>query len=81
MDVLHLVNTHDKLLAFDFFTLKPIPHIPIIFLARGDASRAETMSIVVGRDFKPNRFIKFDIDDGAVYILNQETSCHFSHRI
>ncbi|WMV22685.1 hypothetical protein MTR67_016070, partial [Solanum verrucosum] len=59
-----LVNTHIKFLAFDFLTLKPIPHESIIFSRKGrHLSRAEIMSIVVSRDFKSNRFIKFDIDD------------------
>ncbi|KAG5582606.1 hypothetical protein H5410_053233 [Solanum commersonii] len=82
MDVLQLVNTHVKLLAFDFLTLKQIPHEPAIFSCKGRRLlHAETMGIIVNRYFKPNRFIKFDIDDGTSYILNRETSCHFSRRI
>lgn len=86
MDALQLVNTHVKLLAFDFLTLKPIPHEPTVFSRKGRRlSRAETVGIVVTRDFKPNRFIKFDIDDGTGCIpcilwLNQESSHHFSRR-
>ncbi|KAK4372065.1 hypothetical protein RND71_007449 [Anisodus tanguticus] len=86
MDALQLLNTHVKLLAFDFLTLKPIPHEPTSFCRKGKRlSRAETVGIVVSRDFKPNRFLKFDIDDGTgcipcVLWLNQETSRHFSRR-
>ncbi|KAH0730841.1 CST complex subunit STN1 [Solanum tuberosum] len=86
MDALQLVNTHVKLLAFDFLTLKPIPHESTIFFRKGRRlSRAETVGIVVSRDFKPNRFIKFDIDDGTGCIpcilwLNHESSHHFSRR-
>ncbi|KAG5600249.1 hypothetical protein H5410_031619 [Solanum commersonii] len=55
MDVLQLVNLYVKLLAFDFLTLKPIAHVPIIFSHKGrHLSRTETMNI------------KFDIDDGFV---------------
>ncbi|XP_049409189.1 CST complex subunit STN1 [Solanum stenotomum] len=80
MDALQLVNTHVKLLAFDFLTLKPIPHESTIFFRKGRRlSRAETVGMVVSRDFKPNRFIKFDIDDGTGCIpcilwLNHESS-------
>ncbi|WMV29189.1 hypothetical protein MTR67_022574 [Solanum verrucosum] len=87
MFVLQLVNTHIKFLAFDFLTLKPIPHESTNFSLKGrHLSCTKTMSIVVSRDFKPNRFIKLDIDDGTSCIpcilwINQETSRHFSHRI
>ncbi|CAN4110255.1 unnamed protein product [Withania somnifera] len=82
----HLLNTYVKLLAFDFLTLKPIPHDSSAFSRKGrHLSRAETLGIVVTRDFKPNKFLKFDIDDGTGCIpcilwLNQETSHHFSRR-
>ncbi|KAM3323506.1 CST complex subunit STN1 [Capsicum chacoense] len=86
MDAPNLVNIHVKLLAFDFLTLKPIPLDPTSFSRKGKRlSRAETVGIVVTRDFKPNRFLKFDIDDGTGCIpcilwLNQENSPHFSRR-
>ncbi|KAG5625152.1 hypothetical protein H5410_010370, partial [Solanum commersonii] len=52
-------SLHVKLLAFDFLTLKPIPHVPINFSRKGRyLSRTKTMSI------------KFDIDDSVSYILN-----------
>ncbi|KAK4723013.1 hypothetical protein R3W88_013246 [Solanum pinnatisectum] len=87
MDLLQLVNTHIKFLAFDFLTLKPIPHESTIFSRkRRHISRAWTMGIVVNRDFKPNRYIKFDIDDGndcipSILWINQKTSRHFCRRI
>ncbi|KAK4739461.1 hypothetical protein R3W88_003158 [Solanum pinnatisectum] len=66
MDVLQLVNTHINFLAFDSLTLKPIPHESTNFPHRGrHLLRAETMGIVVSRNFKPNRFIEFDIDNGT----------------
>ncbi|WMV34046.1 hypothetical protein MTR67_027431, partial [Solanum verrucosum] len=81
---LQLVNAHNKFLVFDFLTLKLIPHESTISSRKErHLSRAETMAIVVSRDFKHNRFIRFDIDDGTCFIpyilwINQETSCHFS---
>ncbi|WMV19766.1 hypothetical protein MTR67_013151 [Solanum verrucosum] len=86
MDVLLFVNTHIKSLAFDFLTLKLIPHESTIFSHKGrHLSRTETMGIVLSIDFKPNRFIKFNIDDCTNCIpciwINQETSSHFSHQI
>ncbi|WMV26258.1 hypothetical protein MTR67_019643 [Solanum verrucosum] len=87
MDVLPLVNTRIKFLAFDFLTLKLIPHESTIFSHKGrHLSRVETMGIAVSKDFKPNRFIKFDIDDGTGCIpcilwINQETLRHFSRWI
>ncbi|WMV44717.1 hypothetical protein MTR67_038102 [Solanum verrucosum] len=64
MDALQFVNTHIKFLAIDFLTLKPISHKSTIFSRKGrHLSCTKTMGIVVSRFFKPNRFIKFDIDD------------------
>lgn len=86
MDAPQLLNTHVKLLAFDFLTLKPIPYDSASFSRKGTRlSRAETVGVVVSRDFKPNRFLKFDIDDSTgcipcVLWLNQESSRHFSRR-
>ncbi|KAJ8573617.1 hypothetical protein K7X08_010128 [Anisodus acutangulus] len=67
MDSLQLLNTHD----------------PTSFYRKGTRlSRAETVGIIVSRDYKPNVFLKFDIDYGTGCIpwLNQETSHHFSRR-
>ncbi|KAK4734089.1 hypothetical protein R3W88_008350 [Solanum pinnatisectum] len=82
MDVLLFVNTHIKSSAFDFLTLKLIPHESTIFSRKGrHLLRAQTPLA----HFKLNRFIKFDIDDCTDCIpciwINQETSRHFSHRI
>ncbi|KAK4729461.1 hypothetical protein R3W88_022449 [Solanum pinnatisectum] len=81
------LSTHIKFLAFDFLTLKSIPHESNIFSRkRRYLLHAETMGIVVTRDFKPNRFIKFDIGNGTDCIpcirwINEETPRHFSRRI
>ncbi|WMV43091.1 hypothetical protein MTR67_036476, partial [Solanum verrucosum] len=58
-------HTHQILsLRFSHTQINP-PRIHHFFLARGDTSRAKTMGMVVSRDFKPHRFIKFDIGDGT----------------
>ncbi|TMX02578.1 hypothetical protein EJD97_021003 [Solanum chilense] len=86
MDALQLVNTHVKLLAFDFLSVQSIPQEPTIFSRKGRrVSRAETVGIVVSRDLKANRYMKFDIDDGTGCIpcilwLNHESSRYFSRR-
>ncbi|WMV30813.1 hypothetical protein MTR67_024198, partial [Solanum verrucosum] len=74
IDVLQLVNTHIKFIAFDFLTLKPLLHESTISSRMGrHLSRAQTMGIVVSIDFKPHRFIKFDIDDsiGCIHCILQ----------
>ncbi|XP_071920384.1 CST complex subunit STN1-like [Coffea arabica] len=84
MDALY--NTHVKLLAFDFLKLTPSPTDPSSFFRRGKRlSRAETVGIVVTRDLKPGKFVKFTIDDGSgciscVLWLNQLNSSYFSRR-
>ncbi|WMV39471.1 hypothetical protein MTR67_032856 [Solanum verrucosum] len=66
MDVLQLVNAHIKFSAFDFLTLKPIPPRIHHFFSQGrHLLCAQIMGIVVSNNFKPNRFIKFDIDNGT----------------
>ncbi|PIN19477.1 hypothetical protein CDL12_07848 [Handroanthus impetiginosus] len=84
MDALY--NTHVKLLAFDFLALSPNPTDSTSFTRNGvPLSRAETLGVVVTRDLKPGKFLRFAIDDGTgcipcVLWLNQLTSPYFSKR-
>ncbi|KAL6516098.1 hypothetical protein OROGR_019403 [Orobanche gracilis] len=80
-------NTHVKLLASDFLSLPPNPTDPSSsFSHKGmNLSRAETLGVVVIRDLKPGKFLRFTIDDGTgcipcVLWLNQLTSPYFSKR-
>lgn len=82
-----LFNTHVKLLAMDLLILTPSPTDSSSFLYKGKKrlSRAETVGIVVTRDIKPGKFVKFTIDDGfgcipCVLWLNQLNSPYFSRR-
>ena len=85
-----LYNTHVKLLAFDLLSLtQTASHSssdPISFSRRGALlSRAETVGTVTSRDLKPNKFLKFTIDDGTgcvvcVLWLNHLVSPYFSRR-
>ncbi|CAL5436948.1 unnamed protein product [Camellia sinensis] len=86
MDALY--NTHVKLLAFDFLSLTPSSSDPTSFSRKPSPlffSRAETLGVVTTRELKPNRFLKFTIDDGTGCIpcilwLNHLTSPYFSRR-
>ncbi|KAK9292474.1 hypothetical protein L1049_020447 [Liquidambar formosana] len=84
MDTLY--NTHAKLLAFDFLSLTQSPSDPTSFLRKGiPLSRAETVGVVTSRDLKPDKFLKFVVDDGTGCIpcilwLNQLKSPYFSRR-
>ncbi|KAL3531317.1 hypothetical protein ACH5RR_010639 [Cinchona calisaya] len=81
-----LYYTHVKLLADDVLKLTPSPTDSSSFIFKGKRlSRAETVGIVVTRDFKPGKFVKFTIDDGSgcitcVLWLNQLNSPYFSRR-
>lgn len=78
-----LCNTHVKLLAFDLLTLSSSP---TSFCRNGVVlSRAESVGVVVTRDFKPGRFLRFAVDDGTgcipcVLWLNHLSSSYFSKR-
>ncbi|XP_057443245.1 CST complex subunit STN1 [Lotus japonicus] len=84
-----LQNTHVKLLAFDLLSLTPNPYSSdpsSTFYRRGiPLTRAETVGTVTLRDHKPNRFLRFAIDDGTGCIpcilwLNQLSSPHLARR-
>ncbi|XP_076958865.1 CST complex subunit STN1 [Bidens hawaiensis] len=82
-----LQETHVKLLAFDFLSLTPSPSHPNTLCRKGTLliSRAETLGVVTYREHKPDRFLKFTVDDGTgcipcVLWLNQLTSPYFSRR-
>ncbi|KAF5738853.1 CST complex subunit STN1 [Tripterygium wilfordii] len=85
-----LCNTHVKLLAFDLLSLTQTPSFsssdPISFSRRGVAlSRAEVLGVVTSLEHKPDRFLKFTIDDGTgcvpcILWLNQLHSTYFSRR-
>lgn len=85
MDHQALHNTHVKLLAFDILTLTQTPD-PTSFSRNGVLlSRAEAVGTVTSRDLKPNKFLRFTIDDGTASLscilwLNQLTSPYFSRR-
>ncbi|KAM1150616.1 hypothetical protein COP1_031210 [Malus domestica] len=84
-----LYNTHVKLLAFDLNSLTQTSSSssdPISFSRNGALlSRAETVGTVTSRDLKPNKFLRFTIDDGTgcvscILWLNQLSSPYFSRR-
>ncbi|KAJ1398391.1 OB-fold nucleic acid binding domain, AA-tRNA synthetase-type [Sesbania bispinosa] len=82
-----LLNTvHVKLLAFDLLSLTPSSSSDPVFYRRGiPLSRAETLGTVTLRDLKPNRFLRFAIDDGTGCIpcilwLNHLSSPHLARR-
>ncbi|KAH7864175.1 hypothetical protein Vadar_026610 [Vaccinium darrowii] len=83
-----LYNTHVKLLAFDFLSLTPAPSDPFAFTRPSGnllLTRAETLGVVTTRELKPDRFLKFSVDDGTGCIpcilwLNHLTSPYFSRR-
>ncbi|KZV38675.1 hypothetical protein F511_33620 [Dorcoceras hygrometricum] len=78
--------THIKLLAFDVLALTPSPIGPISFSRKGmPVLHVESLGIVVTREQKPGKFLKFTIDDGTGCIpcilwLNQLVSPYFSRR-
>lgn len=82
MDTLY--NTHVKLLAFDFLSLTPCPGDQSSFFRKGkQLSRAETVGMVVSRELRAGKFLKFSIDDGTgcipcVLWLNHINSPYFS---
>ncbi|KAM0968238.1 hypothetical protein ACFX2A_016916 [Malus domestica] len=83
-----LYNTHVKLLAFDLNSLTQTSFSSgsISFSCNGALlSRAEAVGTVTSRDLKPNKFLRFTIDDGTGCIscilwLNQHSSPYFSRR-
>ncbi|XP_058197333.1 CST complex subunit STN1 [Rhododendron vialii] len=83
-----LYNTHVKLLAIDFLSLTPTPSNPLTFTLSSTLlllTRAETLGVVTTRELKPDRFLKFSVDDGTGIIpcilwLNHLTSPYFSRR-
>ncbi|XP_010252192.1 PREDICTED: CST complex subunit STN1 [Nelumbo nucifera] len=78
-------GTHVKLLAFDFLSLtQKSSSDPICFYRKGrPVSRAETVGVVVSRERKGDKFLKFLVDDGTGCIpcilwLNHLNSPYFS---
>ncbi|KAL5561721.1 hypothetical protein UlMin_031468 [Ulmus minor] len=87
-----IYNTHVKLLAFDLLSLTQTPSPSsssshsISFSRKGLLlSRAETVGTVTSLHLKPNKFLKFVVDDGTgcitcVLWLNHLHSPYFSRR-
>ncbi|XP_031112811.1 CST complex subunit STN1 isoform X1 [Ipomoea triloba] len=81
-----LLNTHVKLLALDLLAVVSNPVDQTSFSRNGvRLCRVETMGVIVSREFKPGRFLKFSIDDTTgcipcVLWLNQFSSPYFSRR-
>ncbi|OVA00069.1 OB-fold nucleic acid binding domain [Macleaya cordata] len=90
-------GSHVKLLAFDFLSLTQNASSSsssssssasgAVFLYKKcrPVSRAETLGVVVSREFKANKFLKFLIDDGTgcvpcILWLNHLNSPYFSRR-
>ncbi|KAL2347815.1 hypothetical protein Fmac_001815 [Flemingia macrophylla] len=69
---LSLQNTHVKLLAFDLLSLTQSPSAfttTTSFCRRGiPLSRVETLGTVTLRDLKPDRFLRFALDDGTACV-------------
>ncbi|XP_027361743.1 CST complex subunit STN1 [Abrus precatorius] len=78
-----LRNTHVKLLGFDLVSLT---QNGTSFQRRGIAlSLVETLGTVTLRDMKPNKFLRFGIDDGTAFIpcilwLNHHSSSFLARR-
>nr|GMD71212.1 CST complex subunit STN1 [Ipomoea batatas] len=81
-----LLRIHVKLLAFDLLALVPNPVDHTSFSRNGvRVCRAEVMDVVVSREYKPGRFLKFAIDHttgciSCVLWLNHLSSPYFSRR-
>ncbi|EXB93354.1 CST complex subunit STN1 [Morus notabilis] len=84
-----LYNTHVKLLASDLLSLTPVPSSnpnPVSFSRNGTLlSRAETVGTVISRDLRPEKYLKFVVDDGTACVgcilwLNHLSSPYFSRR-
>jgi len=77
---------HVKLLAFDLLSLaQSPPNIPTFSRDGVSLSRAEVLGVVVYREHKPGRFLKFAVDDGTgcvpcVLWLNHATSPYFARQ-
>ncbi|KAK9115815.1 hypothetical protein Sjap_014762 [Stephania japonica] len=86
------LNFHVKLLGFDFLSLTQQPSSlssssdPISFYRKGrPISRVETVGVVVSRELKGGKFLKFIIDDGTgcipcIFWLNHLDSPYFFRR-
>lgn len=87
---LSLYHTHIKLLGFDLNSLNQNSSSSssdaVSFSRNGYAvSCTEIVGVVVSRDLKPNRFLKFSVDDGTACVgcilwLNHLTSPYFASR-
>lgn len=83
-------HRHVKLLGFDLLSLTQTSSSSssdaVSFSRKGHAvSCAEIVGVVVSRDLKPNRFLKFSVDDGTgcvncILWLNQLSSPYFASR-
>ncbi|KAK3415836.1 hypothetical protein EUGRSUZ_H01429 [Eucalyptus grandis] len=77
---------HVKLLAFDLLSLAQSPPDTPTFSRDGvSLSRAEVLGVVVYREHKPGRFLKFAVDDGTgcvpcILWLNHTTSPYFARQ-
>ncbi|XP_022743634.1 CST complex subunit STN1 [Durio zibethinus] len=86
MDQPSLQSIHVKLLGFDLLSLTPsITNSSTFYLKGNPISRAEILGVITSRDQKPNKFLKFTIDDGTASVtcilwLNQLSSPYFSKR-
>ncbi|TYI18434.1 hypothetical protein ES332_A07G090600v1 [Gossypium tomentosum] len=83
---LSLLHIHVKLLGFSLHSITPWPNNPSIFYLNGKRiSRVEILGVVTSRDYKPNKFLRFTLDDGTHSItcilwLNHLTSPFFASR-
>ncbi|XP_038887266.1 CST complex subunit STN1 isoform X2 [Benincasa hispida] len=88
---LSLYHTHIKLLGFDINSLNQKSSSSsssdaVSFSRNGYAvSCSEIVGVVVSHDLKPNRFLKFSVDDGTACVgcilwLNHLTSPYFASR-
>lgn len=80
-----LQTTYVKLLAFDLLSLSFTPDSNAFSRSGTILSRAEIVGTITYRDYKPNKFLRFTIDDGTgcvpcVLWLNQLSSPYFSRR-
>ncbi|XWS67152.1 hypothetical protein CRYUN_Cryun05aG0262700 [Craigia yunnanensis] len=86
MDQPSLLNIHVKLLGFDLLSLTPSSINSSTFCLNGNPiSRTEILGVITSRDHKPNKFLKFTLDDGTASItcilwLNHLNNPYFSKR-
>ncbi|KAE8663995.1 FKBP-type peptidyl-prolyl cis-trans isomerase family protein isoform 1 [Hibiscus syriacus] len=81
-----MLNVHVRLLGFSLRSITPSPGCSSVFKLNGKPiSRVEVLGVVTSRDCKPNKFLRFTLDDATETItcilwLNHLSSHFFFDR-